>query len=442
MAILQIILSILSILIILLIFFKPFKGILLYLIYFFLAPNLIIGSTILGTRTVACLLLVAFIATMYKKTPVAIYKLLKPFVLFYGVQIFLIPFSFDIECSLTAWMLCASQLIFSVFLASAVYLENEEKKKNVIIPVFFVIFILIIGYGLFLTTMPGLNPYQIILQPIFGGEFNEAYAAGNSGLSNDVTLSEGRLLGRISSVFNHPMTYALAIGLFFLFLFVYIRKKWLLCTFLIVTGLAIVTSGVRTPIAALGITGLFMLIYYRKYKFFFYTVIVIGLLLYTIPLISVDAADYIASIFNSSDSATKGSSVEMRLSQLDGCLKIISDNPLLGKGIDWTGWYVRTKGGHPQALFFESLLFVVICNMGIAGIILWIVFIVSYIKVIHCYFSDKSIRTILYGIMVYYISFAGITGEYGYLPIFMVFYVMIIGVNNACIREDKSIISK
>ena len=437
MPVLQIILSLLSILIIILMFLKPLKGVMLYLIYFFLAPNLIVGDTILGTRTVALLLLAAFMVTMYKHTPSIVYKQIRPFLLFYGLQFFLIPFSFDANYSLNAWMLSACKVIFSLILASAIYLENEKQKTNILVHVFCGIFILIIGYGLFLTTMPGLNPYQMILQPIFGGEFNEAYAAGNSGLSTNITLSEGRLFGRISSVFNHPMTYVLAIGLFFIFLFAYIRKKWLLCIFLIVTSLAIITSGVRTPIAALGITGLFMLIYYRKYKFFFYAILVIGLLLYIVPLISEDAADYIASIFNSDDSATKGSSLEMRLSQLDACLKIIADTPFVGKGIDWTGWYMSTKGGHPQALFFESLLFVVICNMGFVGIVLWIVFVVSYIKTVHRYFPEKSIRTILYGILVYYISFAGITGEYGYLPIFMVFYVMVIGVNNARMRKRE-----
>ena len=84
MQILQIILSILSILIILLIFVRPQKGVLLYLIYFFLAPHLIIGSVILGTRTEAILFLLAFLMTTYKKTPSVVYRQLKPFILFFA----------------------------------------------------------------------------------------------------------------------------------------------------------------------------------------------------------------------------------------------------------------------------------------------------------------------------------------------------------------------
>ena len=63
-------------------FLKPLKGVMLYLIYFFLAPNLIVGDTILGTRTVALLLLAAFMVTMYKHTPSIVYKQIRPFLLF------------------------------------------------------------------------------------------------------------------------------------------------------------------------------------------------------------------------------------------------------------------------------------------------------------------------------------------------------------------------
>lgn len=425
MQILQIILTIFSVFIILLIFTRPQKGILLYLIYFFLAPHLIIGSVVLGTRTEAFLLLVAFLVQLYKKTPRIVYRQLKPFFMFFALQFLLLPFSFDPEFSFNYWFVDISQLIFVVFLASVINMGKVNRSVYTIKNVLFFIFMIIIVYGLFLTTIPGLNPYQMILQPIFGGSFNEAYAAGQAGTSKVMTLADGRLFGRISSLFSDPQKYALSLGLFFIFLFYYIKKIYLLIGLLLMTGIAIVTSGVRTPIAALGITGLFMLLYYRKYKYFAYSLFAVGILFYIVPLISSDAAEYIGSIVNSDDSNTKGSSIEMRIYQLDACIDIVKNNPLFGNGIGWTNWYNEKYGGHPRALYFESLLFSVMCNMGILGILIWFTFIVSYIKTIIYYVSDKFKRTLLFSLLIFYLAYTGITGDYGYLILMAIFYVIV-----------------
>lgn len=432
---LQLLLSVLSILILLLIFIKPQKGVMLYLVYFFMAPHLLVGTIVLGTRTEAFLFLVAFLTTIYKRIPCVVYKQLMPFSLFFGLQFFLIPFSFSPEYSLDSLLINVSQLIFVIFLASSIYLDKVIIGTKRIHKAFFVIFLIIIVYGLFLTQIPGINPYQMMIQPIFGGSFNEAYAAGQGGNSTLTTLADGRLFGRISSLFSDPQKYALALGLFFLFLFLYVKQKWLLIILLISTGVAIVTSGVRTPIAALGITGLFMLLYYRKYKYFCCAIAVFGILYYVVPLISTDAADYIASIANSNDSDTNGSSLDMRISQLEACINIMNQNPFFGNGIGWTSWYLEKFDGHPQALYFESLLFSVMCNMGIVGIVIWCIFAISYIRTVSYYVSEKPKRTILYSLLVFYLAYTGITGDYGYLMLMAIFYVIIMGYSYS--KDEK-----
>lgn len=320
-------------------------------------------------------------------------------------------------------------------MASSIYLDKVIIGTKRIQKAFFVIFLIIIVYGLFLTQIPGINPYQMMIQPIFGGSFNEAYAAGQGGNSTLTTLADGRLFGRISSLFSDPQKYALALGLFFLFLFLYVKQKWLLIILLISTGVAIVTSGVRTPIAALGITGLFMLLYYRKYKYFCCAIAVFGILYYVVPLISTDAAEYIASIANSNDSNTNGSSLDMRISQLEACVNIMNQNPFFGNGIGWTSWYLEKFDGHPQALYFESLLFSVMCNMGIVGIVIWCIFAISYIRTVSYYVSDKPKRTILYSLLIFYLAYTGITGDYGYLMLMAIFYVIIMGYSYS--KDEK-----
>lgn len=438
MQILQLILSIFSIITIVCLFFRPKIGVLLYMVYTFLAPHLIIGNTILGSRTEAIILLGAFFITLYRETQKDVFLPLRPFLVFYGLQVLLIPFSFDSSYSFDVWMVETSKLAFFAFLLSAVYQETYAHKTNMYTICLFGIFIVIIAYGLFLTTIAGLNPYQMILQPVFGGQFNEAYAAGNGGLTSNVSIEGGRLFGRISSLFSSPQLYALDLGFVIFLFYSFITNKKVLYLFSVITIIAIFTCGVRTPIAALFVTLLFILLYYRKYEYFFYVLAVLLMLFYVLPFISTDLVEYVDSIINSSnDINTKGSSLEMRFNQFNACLDIVKDNQLLGKGIGWTGWYLSKYDLHPTALCFESLFFSVLCNMGFMGFIYWIILGIMYFHIIRRNIVNKSNRAILYSLFVYYLAFVGITGDYGYIPQFLLFYIIIY---SNCIRDETVII--
>lgn len=426
MQILQLILSIFSIITIGCLFFRPKIGVVAYLIYMFLAPQLIIGNVILGTRTEVMIVMMAFFFTFFKNTPKEVYKPLKPFLVFYGLQLLLIPFSFDMSYSFGIWMVEFSRILFFIFLAAAIYQSEREGADFLYSKVLVAISIFVVAYGLFLTTMPGINPYQIMLQPIFGGEFNEVYASGNGGLSDSVVIADGRIFGRISSFFSDPQEYALVLGFMLLLSWIAVSGKIKSGILSIAIFVAIITCGVRTPIAASIITLSFLLLYYRKFKYLIIAILSASVLLFILPLISPELNDYVNSVTNpNADTAIKGSSIEMRLSQLDGCLGIIEDSPIFGKGIGWTGWYLTKYDGHPQALYFESLLFSVLCNMGIVGIILWIVLGYMYCHTINRNIMDKGNKAILYALLVYYLAYTGITGDYGYLPQFVLMFTVL-----------------
>lgn len=438
MEILQIILSVLSALTIMSLFFRPKVGVLLYMVYMFLAPHLIIGNAILGSRTEALILLLAFFITYYNRTPKDVYIPLRPFLVFYGLQLLLIPLSFDVDYSLNTWMVEVSRMIFFAFLLSAIYHDNLQNVANSYTKCMIGIFVVIIAYGLFLTTIAGLNPYQMILQPIFGGEFNEAYAAGNGGLTTNVTIEGGRIFGRISSLFSSPQLYALDLGFVFFLLYSFFSNKIILYLSSVITIIAIFTCGVRTPIAALFVSLLFILIYYRRYKYFVYALVLLFMAFYIMPLISTDLMVYVDSIINSSNEINaKGSSLEMRFNQLSGCLDIVKDNQLFGKGIGWTGWYLSKYEYHPQALCFESLIFSVLCNMGFVGFIYWLLLGYMFCNTVRKNIIEKSNRAILYSLFVYYLAYVGITGDYGYIPQFLLFYIIIY---SNCIRDEKVLI--
>lgn len=426
MQILQIILSIFSIITIGCLFFRPKIGVAAYMAYMFFAPHLIIGNVILGTRTESLIVMLAFFLTYFRKTPKAVYLPLKPFLIFYGLQLLLVPFSFDMDYSFGIWMIEFSRIIFFVFLASAIYQSEKEGIGSLYTNVLFAITLLVIIYGLFLTAMPGINPYQMMLQPIFGGEFNEVYASGNGGLSNSVDIADGRIFGRISSLFSDPQEYALVLGFMLLLSWNVVSGKVMTGIMTVAIIVAIITCGVRTPIAAIIITIAFLMLYSRKYKYFLYAFISASVLLYIIPLISPELNDYVSSVINpSADTSIKGSSLEMRLSQLDGCVGIIENSPIFGKGIGWTGWYLAKFEGHPQALYFESILFSVLCNMGVVGIVLWSVLGNMYCHTVQRNIVEKKNKAVLYALLIYYLAYTGITGDYGYLPQFVLMFTVL-----------------
>lgn len=437
MQILQLILSIFSIITIACLFFRPKIGVAAYMVYMFMAPHLIIGDVILGTRTEVLIVMLAFFYTYFKNTPKEAYLPLRPFLIFYGLQLMLVPFSFDIGYSFGIWMVEFSRILFFVFLASAIYQSEREGIRFLYAKVLFVIATIVVVYGLSLTDIPGINPYQIMVQPIFGGEFNEVYASGNGGLSNNTDIADGRIFGRISSFFSDPQEYALFLGFMLLFSWNVISSKLMTGIISVAIFVAIITCGVRTPIAAIIITISFLMLYYRKFNYFLYALISVSVLMYILPLISPELNVYVNSVINpNSDTNVKGSSLDMRISQLYGCIGIIDNSPFFGKGIGWTGWYIAKYDGHPQALYFESLLFSVLCNMGGVGIVLWCVLCYMYCLTIKRYFVKKKNKAVLYALLIYYLAYTGITGDYGYLPQFVLFYTVLFSL---CKKKEESI---
>lgn len=408
-----------------------------YLIYMFLAPYIYVGGYIIYARTIALFFLLLYLIKYGKKIKKEDYKPLYPFLLLQIGNFLLLITSGILEYSFNSWYFTASYFCFALFLYGNI--KTYPKAARLYSIALFGIFCIITAYGLFLTTMPGINPYLIFINPVFGLEFNEAYAAGNSGLSTNTELIEGRLFGRISSVFNHPMTYGLNLGFFFIYSLYFLRNKpkvmigTLACIFV-----AILVSGTRTPLASLAVTGLFIILYMRKFKLFIYGLIAFIVVIYGTQMISEEAGEYLASIINSDDSNTQGSNISMRLDQLQGCLDIVKNDFLFGKGYGWSTWYNGTYGTHPKALWFESILFTVLVNTGIIGIILWGMMIVGFFKYIVLNINDIYKRTIFLALFLYYIVYSLITGDFG-INYFLIFYVVLLGVtsNNPSVEKHN-----
>ena len=344
-----------------------------------------------------------------------------PFVFYYIAVLFLMPFQGGVPLNImmNSWRVSIMSTLFLPFVMWNVMRYDKSSIKLFRNTVLIGISVAI-GYGLLLTTMSGLNPY-IMLMP----------------LENDIDMARyyeaadtGRMFGRISSVFIQPMTFALFIGLSFIYLF-YIKeniKKTILIILLGAVTIMALLCGVRSVLGGLAVAIFFYFFIEKNYKYFFCGSIIIGIFYVIISQIP-ELSSYLSSLVDVNDKQgnVTGSSFDMRINQLYGAIDIAQKNPLFGLGYEWTNYYQIMKGHHPVCLAFESLIFMIICNHGIFGFLIWTMIIFKYFD------FNKRFRlkntTIVNSLMVFYISYACITGEYGYMSYFLIFYVLMLCEN-------------
>ena len=404
-------------------FFSLKWAVLGFIIHSMLVPimQIRIGGVVLGENFVRIFLILSFIIYYLRKRMKIDWLPFIPFVSYFILNILIIPFQDGMPYSemLNRWRLDVMNCLIIPFLMWYVFKVEPSALRLFKYSILFVIAISI-GYGLLLTQFDGLNPYVTLFSGIMNSriDYESYYAAQDS----------GRIFGRISSVYFHPMSFALFIGLSLLYLF-YLRKstnKIIVYLLFTATGVMSMLCGVRSVIGGLLVAIVYFLYVGRNYRMMITTSLIVALVwsvLSNIPGLE----DYVGSIFDitSKNEAVSGSSVEMRLKQLSGAIKIASSNPLFGMGYGWTGYYGSLKGDHPVCLAFESLIYVIMCNSGLFGFIFWTIMVIQYFQITKKLSTRESIVTS--SLFIFYLSFSTITGEFGYMKTFIIFYILILG---------------
>lgn len=282
----------------------------------------------------------------------------------------------------------------------------------------FVVIFLMAVYGIILMPLHGINPYIMYIQMIKGEDYNMMYALAEG---------TGRLFGRISSFFSHPMAYGLFLGMSFIYTYFNRKKlkKVYFYTLISIISLNILVCGVRSVIGALGVTVIYYLVLKREIKLIM-TVGLIGLIAFFVIMQIQELSEYVGSIIDLEQKHTSvgGSSFSMRLKQMEGCLYEMSSSPITGKGFGWHLYYMGKYGSHPILLCFESLIYIILCDNGILGVLIWILFALLYVFV-----SKKSLKEdalLGYSLLIFYLVYCCLTGEYNYLRLFMLFYVIMV----------------
>ena len=145
-----------------------------------------------------------------KKKLVINFKPFWPFLFLFIAQLLEMPFQNGVpfEYAFNSFRLNLMTYLILPFVIWNYGNEDEKLSKQLRTTVVVCIFIAF-GYGLFLTTTGGLNPYQMAIMAANGEEWNAEYAE----------IGGGRMFGRISSVFGHPMTYGLFLGMSLVYIY-------------------------------------------------------------------------------------------------------------------------------------------------------------------------------------------------------------------------------
>lgn len=143
------------------------------------------------------------------------------------------------------------------------------------------------------------------------------------------------------------------------------KKKYiLLClSFLCILGVIVTMDRSAMVVIFLVLLGLNYQ-FLRKDKSVFFVVVIVGLILYNYFGQFLD--DIIYTITHSESSDVTGSSLSMRINQLHAAYHFVEKSLIFGKGLNAIGVAVERI---PDLLGGESLLFYVLINRGIVGII-------------------------------------------------------------------------
>ncbi len=425
MLVLQLIVSGWMCLILLMSFAKIKYGVALFLVYMILVPAVMItiGDKMWGANVVNTAFLLSYIVYVIRNKRPVEWKPFIPFIFYFVITLVIMPFQTGMPTieMFDQWRKDVMLYLFLPFVMWNIMKDDPTSvrlfRNSVLLGI-----VVAVGYGFYLTTMPGENPYQMVMLLLsgVGGDIDWYSYYGAFG--------EGRLFGRISSVFQHPMQFALFLGLSAVYVFGVrnkIPKKFFV---VIMLGLIVMSMicGVRSVLGGLAVAVAYYLIVGRNAKVFG-ALLVLGsiavVIISQIPELSV----YLGSIadVNNKTGAVSGSSFEMRLDQLYGAVEEAEANPIWGLGYSWTTYYQSLYGDHPICYAFESLLYVIICNFGIAGFVIWGALAVLIIW--NNFRFNLKEKVVVDALFVFYMAYSAITGEYGYMKLFLIFYVLLLG---------------
>lgn len=252
---------------------------------------------------------------------------------------------------------------YFILLLTCYGIKNETFNSKAIVNTLFFVTI----YGV-LTFIIHSNPIQELIATAFGNSLLSDYYWGD------------RI--RICSTWSHPIAYGLICSALFYEFLPYISEKKIKVLLLLLV-FNVLICGSRTSLAAfLLMGGIFIMFKYKVSKSIIRVVAVMILALpiyFFVPIVQ-EKVDSVVSTVNGNDTLG-GSSLEMRESQTEATMLIVSESPIFGHGYDYIqeglGYGTDDFKGDWHLLGFESYMYIILIERGFCGLVFEIIILLS-----------------------------------------------------------------
>lgn len=252
---------------------------------------------------------------------------------------------------------------YFILLLTCYGIKNETFNSKAIVNTLFLVTI----YGV-LTFIIHSNPIQELIATAFGNSFLSDYYWGD------------RI--RICSTWSHPIAYGLICSALFYEFLPYISEKKIK-VLLLLLAFNVLICGSRTSLAAfLLMGGIFIMFRYKVSKSIIKALAVINFLIpiyFFVPIVQEKVDSVIVTAMG--DDKIGGSSLEMRDTQTEAAMLIVSESPIFGHGYDYIqeslGYGTDNFKGDWHLLGFESYMYVILIERGFCGLVFEIIILFS-----------------------------------------------------------------
>lgn len=304
------------------------------------------------------------------------------------------------------------EALFPMIMYSSLYkFETKDHRLNLVI--LFVTFFLFGLYG-FLSFIADYNPYLDVIRETIHTE-----------RVSIITYENDWRGARALGTFGHPMTFGAIMGLGILLgIYLSISSKgskkviFMMLSFLMLIFLFYSNS--RSPLVLVMVGGAFVFLGFN------FILKLVSSFLFTIAFVlAFNFSDYfkskVYSVLNifmpTVGEDMKGSTIDMRISQMKVAFNCMMHNPIWGNGIGFTRYLVESKA-EPELYNSESAIFPIMIDQGIIGILAYIILFGVIIYSFN-YKVNNRLKWTVFGIVGGYVSFILATGFLYTLPFFL-----------------------
>jgi hypothetical protein len=281
-------------------------------------------------------------------------------------------------------------------------------------------------YGIY-CFLTGQNPYISLLSEIFEKQDNNEIFS---------EMERGNLIGKIQSLTSHPMLWSvlLCLSLFSIFVFIDSDKLAVKYSLFAILLFNLFVCNVRSGLYALVIGTVFFFTQFSiRSRLIGFAIIFILLFMSIDTSIFGKFQPFVDSIIylNDSSKEIRGSSLEMRFAQLGGAFELWNEGGILfGNGFGWCVNYYAEYGDHPILLAFESIVYVIIIDNGVLGILLWGFLFISFFRINYLIWTKTSKQNkkeywLINSFLISYLIFVIATGIFGF-NYFLIFLTLML----------------